>query len=395
MRRRFLGRSLPLLGSVALVSTLLGTAAIGALSAPASADGSQITVQNQTYSVLEDGFLNIAAPGVLAGASDSNTGVGPLTAVGTSGPTANGSVTFDSNGDGGFQYTPNAGFYGTDTFTYAASDGTYQSADATVTINVIDPVATKTAIISENPPASDPSTPVTFIAQVTPGGAGPPLSGSVTFTYTCPGSACSSSSGTLGTVPIDPSTDQATLTSTGQLPVGADYVTATYGSDPNYSGSSGSVVYTVDASCNNAAWPASTNGYPATEASGPTGFYIGQSNGWWTVYTEQDANRGPGTFFSGKITTTTARFLDVAALKNETNDYVKEIGNNEIEFRFQTELSLDAVTFFVGCGNDVKFTLWTAPATSKHPVNVKAPVSEINIGNPTTNPASNPFTYNR
>lgn len=248
-------------------------------------------------------------------------------------------------------------------------------------------IATTTAIISENPPASDPSTPVEFIAQVTPGGGGPPLSGSVTFTYTCPGSACSSSSGTLGTVPIDPSTDQATLTSTGQLPVGADYVTATYGSDPNYSGSSGSVVYTVDASCNNAAWPASTDGYPATEASGPTGFYIGQSNGWWTLYTEQNANRGPGTILSGKITTTTARFLDVAALKNERDDYVKEIGNNEIEFRFQTQLSLDAVTFFVGCGHDIKFTL---------DINgIKAPMSAINVGNPTTNPLSNPVTYNR
>lgn len=380
-------RKLSAVGSLALVAGLLGAVASVGVGAPASADGSLIQVQPQTYTVIEDGFLNIAAPGVLTGATDGNTGVGPLTAAAGSVAPSDGTLVMDSSGDGGFQYTPDAGFVGTDTFTYTASDGTYTSSEATVTIDVVDPIATKTAIISENPPASDPGTSVTFTAEVTPGGAGPALTGSVSFSYLCSGSGCSSRSGTLGSSPIG-SNDQASVTTSGQLPVGVDTITATYSGDSNYSGSSGSVIYTVDATCNENPWPSETNGYPAVEASGPTGFYIGQSNGWWTVYTETDTNRGKGgTKFTGTVTTKSARFLDVSALKNESTDSVKLIGNNKIVFKFATHLSLDSFTFYVGCGNDVTFHL----SISK----IKAPPSEIFVGNPTTNPASNPVTYNR
>ena len=48
--------------------------------------------------------------------------------------TANGSLTL--NADGSFVYTPNAGFCGTDSFTYTATDGHATSAPATVTITV-------------------------------------------------------------------------------------------------------------------------------------------------------------------------------------------------------------------------------------------------------------------
>jgi VCBS repeat-containing protein len=47
---------------------------------------------------------------------------------------ANGTVTL--NADGSFDYTPNADFNGTDTFTYTASDSTGVSAETTVTITV-------------------------------------------------------------------------------------------------------------------------------------------------------------------------------------------------------------------------------------------------------------------
>ena len=40
------------------------------------------------------------------------------------------------NADGSFSYTPNAGFCGTDSFTYTATDGHATSAPATVTITV-------------------------------------------------------------------------------------------------------------------------------------------------------------------------------------------------------------------------------------------------------------------
>jgi hypothetical protein len=59
----------------------------------------------------------------------------PLTAVSFSTP-AHGTLTPDANGDGGFTYTPIAGFYGNDNFTYEASDGVATSAPATVMITV-------------------------------------------------------------------------------------------------------------------------------------------------------------------------------------------------------------------------------------------------------------------
>jgi VCBS repeat-containing protein len=50
-----------------------------------------------------------------------------------SGP-AHGSLNLNANG--GFSYTPDADYHGSDSFTYRASDGTLQSAPATVTITV-------------------------------------------------------------------------------------------------------------------------------------------------------------------------------------------------------------------------------------------------------------------
>ena len=47
---------------------------------------------------------------------------------------SNGTLTL--NGDGTFVYTPNANFFGTDTFTYRANDGALDSNIATVTITV-------------------------------------------------------------------------------------------------------------------------------------------------------------------------------------------------------------------------------------------------------------------
>ena len=54
--------------------------------------------------------------------------------------TCHGSLTL--NTDGSFSYTPNVGFWGTDSFTYTATDGHATSAPATVTITVFSvPVA--------------------------------------------------------------------------------------------------------------------------------------------------------------------------------------------------------------------------------------------------------------
>ncbi|MCH9695757.1 MAG: cadherin-like domain-containing protein [Gammaproteobacteria bacterium] len=52
---------------------------------------------------------------------------------------ANGSVTLSGTGDQDFEYIPNAGFAGLDTFTFTASDGTATSNTATVSVTVNTP----------------------------------------------------------------------------------------------------------------------------------------------------------------------------------------------------------------------------------------------------------------
>ena len=92
------------------------------------------TAVNDSYSVNEDNTLTVGAPGVLS--NDSDPDLDPLTAILVSAP-SNGGLSF--NADGSFVYTPNANFFGTDTFTYKANDGNILFGDsniATVTITV-------------------------------------------------------------------------------------------------------------------------------------------------------------------------------------------------------------------------------------------------------------------
>ena len=85
------------------------------------------------YSMAEDTVLNVSAPGVLG--NDTDVEDAALTMqVGTQ-PTHG---TLAPDADGSFNYTPVANFFGVDTFTYRASDGTAWSAYATVTITVTD-----------------------------------------------------------------------------------------------------------------------------------------------------------------------------------------------------------------------------------------------------------------
>ncbi|MEQ8798063.1 MAG: Ig-like domain-containing protein [Salinisphaeraceae bacterium] len=90
----------------------------------------------ESYEVLEDGTLNIAAPGLLANDTDVDTN-DVLSSVIDSNP-SNGNLTL--NADGSFSYTPNPGFTGTDSFTYLVQDDSgasnNSSAPVTVTIEV-------------------------------------------------------------------------------------------------------------------------------------------------------------------------------------------------------------------------------------------------------------------
>ncbi len=85
---------------------------------------------NDTYVTGFETPLTVAAPGVLANdASNSGTVIG-FDAVSSQGGTVSVAP------DGGFTYTPPAGFAGTDSFGYSISNGTATSS-ATVTIEVI------------------------------------------------------------------------------------------------------------------------------------------------------------------------------------------------------------------------------------------------------------------
>jgi hypothetical protein len=89
-------------------------------------------VSDPSYTACLDTTLTVpASSGLLANASDPN-GL-PLTAILVGGPT-DGSLTLNSNGS--FSYTPNAGFTGTDNFTFRVSDGVVETNPLTASINV-------------------------------------------------------------------------------------------------------------------------------------------------------------------------------------------------------------------------------------------------------------------
>ena len=90
------------------------------------------TAVADNYSTDEDTPLTVTAGnGVLANDTDADSN--PLTAALVTN-VAHGTLALAANGS--FTYTPAAGFDGTDSFTYRASDGSAQSGTATVTITV-------------------------------------------------------------------------------------------------------------------------------------------------------------------------------------------------------------------------------------------------------------------
>jgi VCBS repeat-containing protein len=85
----------------------------------------------EAYELDQDTVLTIdAAAGVLA--NDTDLDGDDLAAAIVTGPT---SGTLTLNADGSFSYTPNAGFFGEDSFTYSAGDGE-DTAEATVALTV-------------------------------------------------------------------------------------------------------------------------------------------------------------------------------------------------------------------------------------------------------------------
>ncbi|MGI8978866.1 MAG: Ig-like domain-containing protein [Pirellulaceae bacterium] len=89
--------------------------------------------QDDAYTVDAGSILVVDAPGILENDADADGDA--LSAALAAGP-SHGELTL--NADGSFSYTPEAGFAGTDSFTYTASDGTAAGNVATVTITVED-----------------------------------------------------------------------------------------------------------------------------------------------------------------------------------------------------------------------------------------------------------------
>ncbi len=99
---------------------------------------------DDSYSVPSGTTLQVNAPGVLG--NDTYADGNPLTPVLVAGP-ADGSLTL--NPDGSFSYTPNPGFFGTDSFTYYDANGSATSNVATVTITVYSvPVANNDSYVT-------------------------------------------------------------------------------------------------------------------------------------------------------------------------------------------------------------------------------------------------------
>ena len=92
-----------------------------------------IVTHSAAYSVRENTTLSVSSNNVLSFDSDSN-GLTLSAALAPNGGPAHGTLTL--NADGTFTYTPNSGYYGTDSFSYVASDGVTTSAPVTVGLKV-------------------------------------------------------------------------------------------------------------------------------------------------------------------------------------------------------------------------------------------------------------------
>jgi len=87
---------------------------------------------NDSYTMSQGDVLGVVAAGVLA--NDTDVENHALTATKLTNP-SHGTISFSANG--GFTYTPDTNFYGVDSFTYRASDGSSNSTPATVILSVL------------------------------------------------------------------------------------------------------------------------------------------------------------------------------------------------------------------------------------------------------------------
>jgi hypothetical protein len=308
---------------------------------------------------------------------------------------SDGTVSVDSNGS--FTYTPDSGFSGTDTFDYTLTDSDGVVSPATpVTVNVVPNIPdTVTQIVEANPPAASPSVPVTFTAQVTPKTSGKPTpTGTVTFTWYRTGGKNGGGplTGTIGTATLevtDAGNTASLTTKNGDLEAGvvdgSITITATYSGSPTDSSSAASIQYYVEATCDEGQWPSVSNGIPHVTSTGtPEGYYLGQSNGRFSLYVSSPP--GETVKFTGYIKIN-GLILYLSPTKDKTDDHFTVKGPNVVNYSIKDHGHLDGFTFYAGCGSEISFNLKIN--------NAPAPKSMIFLGNPTSNATKNPVVLTR
>jgi len=125
----------------------------------AGGTNSRPVAQNDEYNTTEDTLVTVGAPGVLG--NDNDPEGDPMTAVLVS-DVSDGTLNLASNG--GFSYTPDTGFTGSDSFTYTANDAGGASNAATVTIHVAG--ANEVSINSTSANGALPTDPVSELGPV-------------------------------------------------------------------------------------------------------------------------------------------------------------------------------------------------------------------------------------
>ncbi|HVN49826.1 MAG TPA: Ig-like domain-containing protein [Acidimicrobiales bacterium] len=122
-----------------------------------------ITVNDDNYTTPENTALVVDGPGVVE--NDNICGTDGLV-LSTSSP-AHGTLTDFDDADGGFTYTPDPGFVGTDSFTYVLED-VEGSPEATVTITVSAPATTTTQATTTTTEATTTTTAAVEAVQAQP-----------------------------------------------------------------------------------------------------------------------------------------------------------------------------------------------------------------------------------
>ncbi len=102
-----------------------------------------VTAPPNTYGLIENTPFQVAAPGVLANASDTTA---TLLHVSSSTQPSHGTLVLNANGS--FVYTPAANYFGPDSFTYVVSDGAGGSATSSVSLNVTQQGSTNASIVA-------------------------------------------------------------------------------------------------------------------------------------------------------------------------------------------------------------------------------------------------------